>query len=67
MDEDVGHGLLHALDRDGTALCGCPYGLLTSSAARCTCASCQTLLHQAKHEHIGRPLVTDDDADEVGH
>jgi hypothetical protein len=66
MEDDVGNGLLHALDRDGSALCGCPYGLLTSSSARCTCMSCLSIWEEAKHQHVGRPLVTDD-ADEIGH
>ena len=33
-------GLLHLLDRDLTTLCGCPFGLVASSAERANCDSC---------------------------
>lgn len=63
---DSAVGVLHLLDRDDTSLCSSPFGLLTSSAARSTCASCSSIWHEAKHAYSGRPLVADD-ADEIGH
>lgn len=60
-------GLVHLLDRDGTALCGCPYGLLTSSAPRCTCATCVCILAKTSDEPHARPLVTGDAPDELEH
>jgi hypothetical protein len=58
-------GVLHLLDRDGMSVCSSPFGLLTGSVARCTCASCIEIWHEAKHEPR-RPLITDDD-EELGH
>lgn len=62
----VVQGLVHLLDRDGSSLCSCPFGLLTGSLARCTCPSCAAIWKQARHERFGRPPVVDD-LDNVGH
>lgn len=53
-------GLLHLLDRDLTPLCGCPYGLITGSPARSTCASCLSIWTHARDVPGGRPLVVGD-------
>jgi hypothetical protein len=58
-------GVLHLLDRDGTALCSSPFGLLTGSLARCTCASCLDMWESTRNQLV-RPLAIDDDQ-ERGH
>lgn len=50
-------GLLHLLDRDMTTLCGCPYGLITGSVARCTCTSCIAIWDSTCDVAHGRPLA----------
>lgn len=50
-------GLLHLLDRDMTPLCGCLYGLVTGSAARCTCTSCLAIWDSTCDVAQGRPLA----------
>lgn len=53
-------GLLHLLDRDMTALCGCQYGLITGSAARSTCATCLSIWADARDVADIRALVVGD-------
>ena len=53
-------GLLHLLDRDLTALCGSPFGLITGSAARCTCPSCLSIWSNARDLAGSRPLAAGD-------
>lgn len=53
-------GLLHLLDHDLTPLCGCPYGLISGSAARCTCPSCLSIWANTRGLAGRRPLVVGD-------
>lgn len=63
----IGEGLLHALDRNGAALCGCPYGLLTSVLARCTCETCLVRVEILAGEPGGGALCSGPAAPEVSH
>lgn len=53
-------GLLHLLDRDMTAMCGSPHGLLTGTVARCTCASCLSIWTDTRELADVRALVVGD-------
>lgn len=56
----VPKGVLHLLGRDGASVCSSPFGLLTSSTARCTCPTCLEIWDEVKQQLARRPLVTDD-------
>ena len=63
---DTREGLLHLLGRNLVAVCGNPFGLLTTSVARCNCATCLSLWEDLRDSPADRPLAGGE-ADEVTH